>query len=411
MQNQLAINGGPKSVNATPARFHFGEEEKAAVAALFDKAIESGSPPGYSGPEETAFCEAFAAFVGTAYADGVNGGTNAVYVALRALDLPPFSEVIVSCVTDPGGMMPIAVNNCIPIPADTKPGSFNVGAEQIEARLTERTSAIVIAHIGGEPADMPAIMDLADRHGLPVVEDCAQAHMARIDGRNVGSFGRYGAFSLMFGKHMCTGGQGGMVTCNTEDDYWRLRRASDRGKPFGLPEGSSNCMATLSCNMDEIHAAIGRVQLAKLPEIIKRRRQVVGSLTSEGMGQLQAITIPPLRPDVFHCYWWWRLKFNADAMRCTKEAYCEALQAEGVNINPNYTAALPTRQDWFRNRAATHPWNNPLYRGNPAGHYPIPNADKSIVDHFVLSLHENVGETAIRQIIEAFQKVDASFAK
>ena len=148
--------------------------------------------------------------------DSRNCGTNSVYGALAALNLPPFSEVIVGCVTDPGGMMPIVINNCIPVPADTALGSFNTGAKEIEACITLRTSAIVVAHIGGEPADMPAIMKVAKKHNLPVVEDCAQPHMAKINGKNVGTFGRYGAFSLIFGKHMCTGGQGGAVICNTE---------------------------------------------------------------------------------------------------------------------------------------------------------------------------------------------------
>lgn len=409
---KLAIDGGPKAVvDDLPPRAHFGRAEKAAIDALFDKAIETGNAPGYQGAEETAFCEAFAAFAGTQFADGVNGGTNAVYVALRALDLPPFSEVIVGCVTDPGGMMPVAVNSCIPVPADTRPGSWNVGPEQIEARITERTSALLLAHIGGEPVDMPAIMDVADRHGLPVVEDCAQAHMARIHGRNVGSFGRYGAFSLMFGKHMCAGGQGGMVTCNTEDDYWRVRRVADRGKPFGLPPGSTNGMANLSCNMDEIHAVIGRVQLTKLPDIVARRRQAVAGLTDKGLGNLRCVSIPPLQPGVSHCYWWWRLKFNAENAGCAKEQYVEALQAEGVAANANYTAAMPTRQDWYRNRAATHPWNNPLYLGDPAAQYPTPNADQAMIDHFILTLHESFNDVVTDQIVEAFGKVDAFFAK
>lgn len=410
MQKQLAINGGPKSAGELPARFHFGAQEKAAVDAIFERAMEIGNAPNYSGPQETAFCEEFAAFAGVPYADGVNGGTNAIYVALKALDLPPFSEVVVGCITDPGGIMPIAVNNCIPVPADTMPGSYNTGPEQIAARITPRTSAIVVAHIGGEPCDMPAIMALADQHDLPVVEDCAQSHMARINGRNVGSFGRYGAFSLMFGKHICAGGQGGMVTCDSEEHYFAVRRAADRGKPFGLPPGSTNCIAALSCNMDEIHAAIGRVQLGKLPDIVARRQRAVDMLTQKGLDALNGVTIPPLRSGVAHCYWWWRLKFNAEKVKCTKDEYCAALQAEGLGLNPNYIAAVPQRQDWFKRRAQSHPWNNPLYQGDPAAEYPTPNVDQAIKDHFNLTIYESYGERETDMIAEAFRKVDAYFS-
>ena len=130
---------------------------------MFDKSIATGNAIGYNGAEEEAFGKEFAEYLGGGFADGVNAGTNAVYVALKSLDLPPFSEVIVGCVTDPGGMMPIVELNCIPVPADTEPGSMNTGAREIEARITERTSAIVVAHIAGEPADMPGILKVAEK--------------------------------------------------------------------------------------------------------------------------------------------------------------------------------------------------------------------------------------------------------
>ena len=118
-KEKLAINGGTKAVGALKARFHFGVEEKEAAMQLFDKSIASGEPFGYNGAEEEAFCKEFAEFLGGGYADGVNGGTNAVFTALRALDLKPFSEVIVGAVTDAGGMMPIVLNSCIPVVCDT----------------------------------------------------------------------------------------------------------------------------------------------------------------------------------------------------------------------------------------------------------------------------------------------------
>ena len=165
--------------------------------------------------------------LGGGFADGVNSGTSAVYVALRALDPPAFGEVIVPPSTDAGGVMPVPLTNCIPVPADSAPGSFNTDAVRIEARLSERTSGIIVAHIGGIPADLDPILELARARDLPVIEDCAQAHGARYKGRPVGSLGDLAAFSTMFGKH---------------------------------------------------HAAIGRVQLAKLPRMLARRRRVAAVL-------------------------------------------------------------------------------------------------------------------------------------
>ncbi len=409
--DELAIHGGSRTVTALPARFHFGHEEKEAVDQLFDESITSGNAPGYNGQQEELFCREFAAAIGTEYADAVNSGTNAVYVALKALDLPPFSEVIVGSVTDPGGMMPVVINNCIPVPADTEPGSFNTGAAEIEARITDRTSAIVLAHIGGEPADMPAILKVANRHHLPVIEDCAQSHLATIQGRNVGTFGRYGAFSLMFGKHMCAGGQGGAVLSRTENDYWSARRAADRGKPFQLPAGSTNVMATLNCNMDEIHAAIGRAQLRKLPSIVARRRRVAAMLREQGLGDLQSVTIPQLRPGFEHSYWWWRLRYNAERMRCDKAEFCAALQAEGVLLIPHYGHAVPANGAWYSERHRKHPWNNPLYAGNPKAVYAVPNCERAIREHFILQIFESYGEAEVAMLIAAFRKVEKYYLR
>ena len=410
--SQLAINGGPKAAPDMPNRFHFGKEEKAAADALFDKSIETGNAIGYNGPEEEAFGKEFAEYLGGGYADGVNAGTNSVYVALKSLDLPPFSEVVVGCVTDCGGMMPIVELNCIPVPADTEPGSFNAGAAQIEARITERTSAILVAHIGGEPADMPGILKVAEKYNLPVVEDCAQAHMAIINGKKCGTFGTCGAFSLMFGKHMCVGGQGGAVFTKDEEQYWKIRRAADRGKPFNMP-GCSNVISAINCNMDELHAAIGRAQLKKLPGIVERRLAFVQMMLDRGFDKLASIYIPQkdLRPGFQSCYWWWRLRFVAENMKCTREEFVDALNAEGLRVTPNYKAALPATMMWFQDHANKHPWNNPLYKGDPNAVYATPNCDKVMDTDFQFTMYESYGEAEADKAMAAFKKVTEAYAK
>lgn len=206
---KLALLGGTPAIShqLTP-RGHFGAAERAAALRVIDQAIAAGSAPVYGGEEEAAFCQEFACQMGGGFADAVNSGSSAVYVALRALELEPFTEVIVGPITDPGGMMPIALCNCIPVVADTEPGSFTLSPASVESLITPLTSAILVPHIAGEPADMDAIMDIARRYGLKVVEDCAQAHGAFWNGRRLGSFGDIAAFSTMHGKHICTGGPG-----------------------------------------------------------------------------------------------------------------------------------------------------------------------------------------------------------
>ena len=287
-ENQpLALDGGPK-VRSTPLppRHLFGVEEKEAVMRLFDEAIAKGSHLlGYNGPQEEAYGKEFAEMLGGGFADGVNSGTNAVYVALRALELEPYGEVIVSPISDPGGIMPVALCNLIPVSADSAPGSFNTSAGQIAARITPRTRAILVAHISGIPVDMDPVLELARKHKLPVIEDCAQCHGAKYKGRQLGSLGAIAAFSTMFGKHHATGGQGGVVFTKDERLYWKVRQHADRGKPFGVTltggagagvgaaaSAGGNLLAALNCNMDELHACIGRVQLRKLPENVRKRR-------------------------------------------------------------------------------------------------------------------------------------------
>jgi dTDP-4-amino-4,6-dideoxygalactose transaminase len=411
---QLALNGGPK-VRQTPwpARALIGSEERAAVNALLDETVQSGREFGYDGPAEEAYCREFAEFMGGGYADAVSSGTTAIYVALKALEIEPFTEVIVSSITDNGGTMPVPLVNCIPIVADTAPGSFNIGPEQIEACITPLTRAIIVAHIFGEPADMKGIMAVADRHGIPVIEDCAQAHCARLDGKLLGTFGKIGAFSTMGGKHHCTGGQGGVVFTTDEDLYWRSRRASDRGKPFGLESGSTNSIASLNLNLNDLAAAIGRAQLSKLPGFVAGRRRIVAEL-SDRFANLRSVVIPEQMSGAETSYWYWRLRLSLESITCDKETFCKALQAEGVQLTAYYQA-LPHTYEWFTSRrvfgTSGYPWSAPEYGGDRERTFPCPNATEALARHMHLVVYESWGPQEIDDIATAFEKVERAYLK
>ncbi|MDO9542961.1 MAG: DegT/DnrJ/EryC1/StrS family aminotransferase, partial [Kiritimatiellia bacterium] len=380
---------------------------------LFDKSIASGKAFWYGGPEEEAFCQQFAKFMGGGYADAVNSGTTAIYVALRSLNIEPFTEVIVSPITDPGGIMPITMLNCIPVVADTAPGSFNVGPEQIEKMISPLTSAIVVAHLHGEPADMNGIMRIARKHHIPVVEDCAQSHFTTINGRLAGTFGAVAAFSTMSGKHFCTGGQGGVVYTRNEATYKWARRYSDRGKPFGLPAGATNCVATLNYNLNDLSAVIGSAQLKKLPGIVNRRRQIVKWL-EKGLREIKAVSFPPMIKGANPSYWHLRLRFQPEAVSCNKETYCKALAAEGLGTIVNYNA-MPHTFDWFKNKSvfgtSKLPWSSPLYKGNPNRQFACPNAVAAIRDHFLLAIFESWGKREADDLIAIFKKLEMVFSK
>lgn len=398
---KLAIEGGPKVRDkAWPSRPVFREEEKRAAMELFDRAAAEGRPFGYEGEQEQEYCKAFCHLMGGGYADGVNSGTNAVWVALRALELEPLTEVIVPAVTDPGAVMPVALANCIPVPADCAPGSYNVGPAEVEARITSRTRAIIVAHISGLPCEMEGIMAVARRHKLPVIEDCAQAHGATYQGRPVGSFGDLASFSTMFGKHHATGGQGGVVYTRSQEMYWRVRRHADRGKPFNLTGATGNVVAALNCNMDELHAAIGRVQLRKLPLVLAARRKFAAALAKGCQQSLQAVRVMEPIPQADGAWWFMFLRLELGRLKVDKNRFVEALVAEGLPFEKTYYC-VPCEQ----------PWARPLYQGEGRGRYELPHVKATDACHMRLMMHEHCGPPEVRDVLAALGKAEAAYLR
>ena len=409
----LAIEGGPKiRTTPFPKRHLLGTEEKAAAMALFDQALASGDPIGYGGPEEQAYEREFAQFMGGGYADLVNSGSSALYVALGALELVPAGEVVVPPITDPGGVMPVALLNLVPVVADAHPGSFNAGAAQIEAVLTPHTRAIVVAHIAGEAVDMGPVLELARARQLPVIEDCAQAHGARYQGQLVGTLGTLAVFSTMSGKHHATGPQGGVVYTCDEALYWKAKRFSDRGKPFNT-EATSNVRAGLNLNGNDLAAAVGRVQLRKLAGSIARRQQVARQLIA-GLTQFKAVQPAWEVAGSEGVYWFMRVRVEAGCLKVDKDTFAVAVAAEGIPVTPSYRH-LPSEAHWFRQRLvfppSDYPWGLPAYRGDRHAQFPCPNAVAAAESHFVLAIHEHYTDQEVADILAALRKVEAAYLK
>jgi perosamine synthetase len=411
--SRLAIDGGPKTRQAPfPARGLIGPEERAAALALFDEAIASGNAFGYGGPAEQQYDKDFAAYMGGGFADAVNSGTNALYCALGALQLEALSEVIVPPITDPGGIMPVALLGLVPVVADADVRSYNTCAEQIEPLISERTRAIVVAHIAGDAVDMEPVLALARRHRLYVVEDCAQAHGTLYHGKLAGTLGDIAAFSTMFGKHHCTGGQGGIVFTRNETLHWQGKRFADRGKPFNLTNAAGNVVAGLNCNLNDLSAAIGSAQVKRLPRIIGNRVRI-GNAVREALKDQPAVQVGWQVPESQSSFWFLRMLFKPEALRVDKAACCQALTAEGIPVSPSYRA-IPAEYPWFRERrvfgSSGFPWTCSDYRGprEPQAH--IDNAIKAVETHFNISIHESYGDAEIEDIVAAVRKVTAAYA-
>lgn len=400
------VHGGPKARHRPwPQRRHFDHREIRAVTRLLKKETLFGEVITYDGNEEQAYCEAFAKYLGGGYADAVNAGSNAVYLALRALDLPPGSEVIVPPATDAGGSMPVAMNLCVPIPADSAPGIINTSVEQIKAVLSARTSAILIAHIGGHPVDMDPILALAAERGIPVIEDCAQAHGAIYKGRMVGTLGAISAFSTMFGKHHCTGGQGGIVFTRDPSLFAKAKRAADRGKAFGALGNPGNLVASLNFNQNELAMAIGRVQLAKLPGFLTVRRGFA-RLIEEGLKEIAGVSLLLPPEGANSSYLFILLKLDAAHLTCASAAFTQGLADEGIDgVLPGY-ARYPTDQPWYRQAKVFGdsglPWS--LHQEKPRI-FELENIRKANQSLVFVDVHENLTPREARDLLTAIRKV------
>lgn len=301
------LNGIPLDLPQWP---HFGAEEQAAVARVLD----SGRVNYWTGSEGRLFEEEFAAYMDTRYALAVANGTLALELALLAFGIGAGDEVITTPRTFIATASAAVARGAIPVFADVDRDSGLITAESIAACITPRTRAVIVVHLAGWPADMDAIMELANSHGLVVIEDCAQAHGAEYRGRRVGSIGHAGAFSFCQDKIMTTGGEGGMVTLNDEQ-AWRTAWAyRDHGKDYDAvhstdhPPGYRYLHHSFGSNwrLSELQSAIGRVQLERLPGWLERRRSNALQFIA-GLADIPGIRFPLPAADSRHAFY----KLNA----------------------------------------------------------------------------------------------------
>jgi dTDP-4-amino-4,6-dideoxygalactose transaminase len=301
---------------------------------------------------------------------------------------------------------------CVPVVADTDGQGFNTSAEQIEPLITGRTRAVIVAHIMGEPVGMDPVVDLARAHNLYVIEDCAQSPGARHKGRPVGTMGDIACFSTMFSKHFTTGGQGGIVYTRNEELHQRGRRFADRGKPFGM-DAPGNVRAGLNCNLNEIGATIGSVQLKRLPEMIQRRR-AVGETVKDGLREGVAVTLGRQTPGSECSYWYLRVTVDFAALRVDRATLCEALAAEGIPLLPEYPR-IPCTSPWFAEKAvfggSGYPWECPDYAGPRRPQCRVENAKRALHENITICMHEGYGPEVAEQIVAALKKLEAAYLR
>ncbi len=300
---------------------------------LLRDAIASGTLTSTKGSHVSALERRFAEMLGVKVAVACASGTAAVHVAVAAIDPEPGDEIVTTAITDMGALAPLLYQGVVPAFADVDPVTMNVTPEAVEAAISDRTRAIIATHLFGMPCDMAGIEAVAARHGLPVIEDCAQAFLARSGGRIVGSIGRVGCFSLQQGKHITTG-EGGLVVSDDVELAHHMRRYVNKAWDYWSSPTDHDFLA-LNYRLTELQGAVGRAQLDKLDAGVAVRISNAVHLNAL-LGEVPGLTVPQAAPGDVHTYWRYALIVDPAIVPGGPGALAAELKLGGIASAPRY---------------------------------------------------------------------------
>jgi perosamine synthetase len=306
-----------------------GEEE----VRLLTEAIQSGTLTSTKGAFVKQLESRWAELLEVKHAVACSHGSAAIHAAIAAVDPEPGDEIVTSSITDMGALTPILYQGAIPVFADVDPATCNLTPQAIEQALSERTKAVVVTHLFGNPCAMTEIMELCRPRGIPVIEDCAQAMLARHQGQTVGAIGDIGCFSLQQGKHITTG-EGGIVVTNNPTYARRMFLFVNKAWGYGDPAPDHYFLA-LNYRMTELQGAVAVAQLDKLEEVVDRRIAMAEELTSALAG-VPGIATPLVQPCDVHTYWKYCLRVDPDVIPGGTVKLGAALKQRGIFSAPRY---------------------------------------------------------------------------
>jgi len=373
----------------------YAEDEIAAVQSV----LSSGKVNYWSGEEGRLFEREFAAYIGCSYGIALSNGTLALEAALHALHVGDGDEVIVPAKTFIATASSVAMCGAVPVVADIDLYSANITVDTIEAARTEKTTAIIVVHLCGWPCDMPAIMAYAAEHGLKVIEDCAQAHGAEIDGRKVGSFGHAAAFSFCQDKIITTGGEGGMLVTDDETIWRSAWSLKDHGRDYDAvyhrehrPGQRWYCTSFGSnWRLTEMQSAIGRIQLQKLPAWLATRRHYA-TMLMDALSDLRGLTMPVPEAGLVHAFYRVNGLIDLNVLRSdwNQNRIIETIVAEGVPCFHGICSEI------YREKA---------FESMMRSSYPLPNAMLSGQQSLAFLVHPTLAEEHMMKTVEVVRAV------
>ena len=336
-----------------------GEEEIRELAEVVDSGVLTST----KGSKVRELERRFAERLGVRFAYACSSGTSAIHAAVAALDPEPGDEIVTTSITDMGALSPILYQTAIPVFADVEPGTLNLTAATVEARLSERTRAIIVTHLFGCPCEMDSIRALAAERGLPIIEDCAQAFLAESRGRLVGTLGDIGCFSLQQGKHI-TSGEGGLVV--TDDEALARRLFLFINKAWGYGDAApDHYFLALNSRMSELQGAVALAQLAKLERGVEARRARATRLDDKLAG-LPGIEFPRTPSEDRHAYWRYPLRVDEERVAGGADALADELRERGVFSAPRYIRKPAFRCRVFAEQRTFGASRFPFDRARPA---------------------------------------------
>ncbi len=397
----LAINGGkPVRTEPFPGWPIHGDEEMEALRRVLESGVW-----GVYGEEKRSFEKRFAAYQDAEYGLTTTSGTTALQVCLRALGVGCGDEVIVPPYTFMATVTAVLYVNAVPVFADIEPDTYNLDPEKAESAVTEKTKALMPVHIGGRPADMDGVMDVADRHDLFVVEDAAQAWGAEWRSQRVGAIGDMGVFSFQSSKNI-TSGEGGMIVTNSEDLFVKAWSFHNCGR---VPEGKwyEHQLPGSNLRMTEFQAAILQSQLDRLEGQTVKRMENAAYLDRE-LSKIDGIYPLVRGEDVTrHAYHLYIFRMDPEAFGgASKDAVADALKAEGIPASPGYSRPLYEEPylDYFQKCPLSCP-----YHGEPVDYsgLKLPVTERACYrEGLWLRQYELLGSRKdMEDIVQAVQKV------
>jgi dTDP-4-amino-4,6-dideoxygalactose transaminase len=368
-------------------------------------------PDFYGGPKVQAFERACEDFFSVKHAVTTNSWTSGLVAAVGSLDVEPGDEVLVSPWTMSASATAILHWNCIPVFVDIEPDTFCIDPRQIEQHISPRTKAIMSVDIFGQSADITALQAIADKHGLAIISDTAQAPAAMVGSAYAGTLTDIGGFSLNYHKHIHTG-EGGVLVTNDSQLAERMQLIRNHAEAVVGPKGVSRLdnMVGHNFRLGEIEAAIGIQQLKKLPGLVASRQRAAQAL-AEGLRGLPGLRMPRVRAGCTHVYYVFPIVLELESLRATRAEIIEALVAEGVDgLIAGYVNLhlLPMYQEKIAYGSSGFPWTADFTRKDISYAKGIcPVAEKLHSKNFLgfQMCKFEMNDDEITQLFAAFSKV------